>query len=932
MPYEEEDADFFFGRTREVRLVIANLFAAPATVLLGPSGVGKSSILRAGVVSQLRGRSDILPVVYSSWREDPVAELRRVVSRAVEQSSSPGRSHPVNSSRTLAEDIRFQAKRANRHLVIILDQFEEFFLYHSSNHPFLDELAGAVNSSALNPRGAEASAALSIDSSRRTDASSYDTDVSRLAVRARIGRVLYGLTDNQRPLAVMVLRDLVSASGARSLRSISDLISRTGSSQGLVEALCRQLESAGLLHSESNRSGHAPTTYYQLTHDLAAAAIQDSISRDSPDAIIDEWLTSPAPAATSYLLSLREDALATLDQFEGRIPDLMERLLRVENLDRTGGREAITLPLRVYSERQMPDAAIVSIEPALVETVLDQVAGGRIIVSEYAMGTRRIDPGSEGAERIEAAFLQLVMTRLWDEERRRGSSMLRVATLHDLHGAEHIVRTHLDQVMEQFAIEEKQLASRVLRYLITPSGAKITHSASDLADYAQADRRDVDRLLTRLSGGSDRILRPVAATPERPDAPRYEIFHDRLGQAILGWLERFGSQEAARQATGAASSPVSNVTVYEDAPDEAPVIEDGAALCLAGAGYRGMLFHLGALWRLNELGLLTKLGRVSAVSSGSFVAATLGFAWRRLEFDAAGVGRSFLEAVVTPLRNLASQTIDARSIVQGALLPGASASERFANNLDRLLFHGATLQDLPDQPRFVLVASNMQNGAVWRFSKPYVGDYRFGLVRWPELPLATAAASSAATPPVLSPMRLNVDREAIDSAEHSDSPSGDRTEVFLTDGSVLDRLAIETAWKRYSNVLVSDGSGKLAVHQEPPTDWRRQSVRVLELMDWQARSAQKRQLIESFRSGVRKGTYWGIASSVQDYMLPDALPCPVERTRELAEVPTRFKELDTRLQERLINWGYAVCDTAVRRHYFLSAPPSPGFPYPSTAV
>ena len=189
--------------------------------------------------------------------------------------------------------------------------------------------------------------------------------------------------------------------------------------------------------------------------------------------------------------------------------------------------------------------------------MLDQVARGRIILSEYTLGTGALHPGDEGTERIEAAFLQLVMTRLWEEERRDGTSLLRAATLERLQGAKNIVRTHLDQVMDRFSIDDQQLASRVFRYLITPSGAKIAHSAGDLADYTNDRRSAVERLLTRLSGGSDRILRPVPAAPERPDAPRYEIFHDRLGHAILGWLSRFSSKEAAhesaRQATVAAS-------------------------------------------------------------------------------------------------------------------------------------------------------------------------------------------------------------------------------------------------------------------------------------------------------------------------------------------------------------------------------------------
>ena len=56
-------------------------------------------------------------------------------------------------------------------------------------------------------------------------------------------------------------------------------------------------------------------------------------------------------------------------------------------------------------------------------------------------------------------------------------------------------------------------------------------------------------------------------------------------------------------------------------------IEDGIALCLSGGGYRAMVFHVGALWRLNEAGLLRKLNRISSVSGGSITSAALALHW-----------------------------------------------------------------------------------------------------------------------------------------------------------------------------------------------------------------------------------------------------------------------------------------------------------------
>src|SRR5262245_35778425 len=54
VPFSENDAEFFFGREKESRVIAANLRASRLTLLYGPSGVGKSSVLRAGVFSTLR--------------------------------------------------------------------------------------------------------------------------------------------------------------------------------------------------------------------------------------------------------------------------------------------------------------------------------------------------------------------------------------------------------------------------------------------------------------------------------------------------------------------------------------------------------------------------------------------------------------------------------------------------------------------------------------------------------------------------------------------------------------------------------------------------------------------------------------------------------------------------------------------------------------
>ena len=373
-----------------------------------------------------------------------------------------------------------------------------------------------------------------------------------------------------------------------------------------------------------------------------------------------------------------------------------------------------------------------------------------------------------------------------------------------------------------------------------------------------------------------------------------------------------------------ANNPTQPIPV--DELDRPP--QEGVGLCLSGGGYRAMLFHAGTLWRLYECGWLARADRISSVSGGSIASAMLALRWKALTFDPARIHDDFVPGVIAPLRKLAGETIDAEAVILGIALPG-QISGWVAAAYRRVLYGDATLQDMPDAPRFVINATNVQSGALWRFMKPYMRDYRVGSVDKPDVALADAVAASSAFPPVLSPHQMELDPDDFAPGSGLDLQREPFTsKVVLTDGGVYDNLGLETVWKRYTTVLVSDGGGKMQAEEEPKGDWARHSKRVLDLVDNQVRSLRKRQVIDSFKSRERTGAYWGIRTDIADYGLPTALPCPFERTIALADTPTRLKRMNAGLQERLINWGYAVCDAAMRRHVDPALPRPAGFPYP----
>ena len=373
-----------------------------------------------------------------------------------------------------------------------------------------------------------------------------------------------------------------------------------------------------------------------------------------------------------------------------------------------------------------------------------------------------------------------------------------------------------------------------------------------------------------------------------------------------------------------------------------------AGLALSGGGYRAALFHLGSLWRLNEVGWLKRLAEITSVSGGSITAAYLGLAWHRLKFNENGVAINFIAEIVPPIRALCSKTIDVDSVLMGLIDPFHRPIDYIAAHYRKELFGKKTLQDLPpdiEGPRFTIYATNLQTGASVRFSRPYLADYHLGKIESPQIQLATAVAASCALPPILSPLVIKLDpqdwqdwgndnRGAI-----SYNKSKLRLHLYLTDGGVYDNLGLERVWDRYATVLVSDAgapfritTGSLGFRLSELL----RAIKAVNIVTEQARSLRKRWLISDMKHGLVLGTYWGIGTHIRDYQLAahGCEPPLIDdtTTRSLSYIRTRLDHFKVGEQEQLINWGYALADAAMRRHV-LDRETTPGrLPYPEQLI
>ena len=338
----------------------------------------------------------------------------------------------------------------------------------------------------------------------------------------------------------------------------------------------------------------------------------------------------------------------------------------------------------------------------------------------------------------------------------------------------------------------------------------------------------------------------------------------------------------------------------------------GTALCLSGGGYRAVLFNAGAVLRLAEAGLLGTATRLCGVSGGAIVAGLLAVHWSRLAsdgFSPAAVRRE----LIAPLRALTGRTLDGRSVVGGLLFP-RSLTEWISHNFDRELYHGVQFGDLPPVPRLSIGASQLNAGTRLVFSNEARSRAGAISIGDPSYPVTDAVCASIAMPPAFPALRVS----------ESDL-DGEAQGMQLADGMLCDPLALADA-QDCRTLWVSDGGGALV--PESSIDGRTdQAARAIEMLQAALRLSPEHALLSSFQEGRHAGAYWSLRATTSDYPADTCLVCPPARAAELAALPTRFAAMNDDLQERLVNWGYAICDISLRSWYDPALPRPAEFPY-----
>ena len=506
--YDASDAEWFFGRRRERDMVISNLFNSRSrlTIYYGASGVGKTSLLLADVVPVLKGKKRPPEITDADRRRFDSSVV--VVFRGW-------------------QDPLFQHSLREEILASVLERMNRV----SKNDVKLDEVA-------LRKKIASA-----------FEEASGDTDATGLA----------GKSDADIRLFLFDVAPLPE----------------------FITACCRVAGQIFLIFDQFEE-------YFRY--------FADSSERELFDGEFATLVNSPEIPVT-ILVSLREDGLSKLDRLQLRIPNLFENMLRLEHLDEQGAREAIKVPLDHFNDMRRANAKSpgeapppIIFQPRLIDELAREVAPRPSVIRRSGLSASEGGPSLPVKRYQGASYLQILLASAWREVEQRGKTELTVETL--IEAARNYARTTqedgTDKARDQsmdfatcaqqiaasyvFCIMESELeaarlrmadadririgelglprmrdtAASVLRYLVTPGGAKMAHTVDTLAEWANAgmdagessggklSTEEID-LTMRLLGEAGIVRRTESGNTR--GTVRYEVAHDVLGTPLDKWRE-----------------------------------------------------------------------------------------------------------------------------------------------------------------------------------------------------------------------------------------------------------------------------------------------------------------------------------------------------------------------------------------------------------
>jgi NTE family protein len=358
------------------------------------------------------------------------------------------------------------------------------------------------------------------------------------------------------------------------------------------------------------------------------------------------------------------------------------------------------------------------------------------------------------------------------------------------------------------------------------------------------------------------------------------------------------------------------------------------ALALSGGGFRATVFHLGVLARLADGTQLENVSLLSTVSGGSLCAGLV-FALNGFEWPSSA---AYCEKILPAIRQLMT-TVDLKSLlIKRSLLNIFKVAEARADDLSVLMQKhwgiNISLNQLPEQPRWLINATCYESGKNWRFERDRMGDYAFGYSRDTNLPLSDAMAASAGFPGLIGALALETQNRSWFKYDETNSPQPIQptySPVHLWDGGLYDNHGLEglhdfrKGWTGdFDFLVVSDAAGRSRPEAYHPGVHALKRIITGILMD-QVRSLRSRAILERILDHHDRGVFLQTGNTCEQVLraagkaseIPTRCPGSMSavETEQVATMETNIAGLPVETFEQTLRHGYEVANITLYAFY-----------------
>ena len=292
-PFEMQEKYLFFGREDQTVELLKRLGQARFLAVVGTSGSGKSSLVRAGLLPELHGGT--MTDAGSSWEisvmrpgGDPLTNLARALEDSGIYDTDEDnyyrhlRAMLGRSTMGLIEAVAQSKMKKEDNLLIVVDQFEEIFRFRSDNANHAEEAAGFIN--LLLEAAEQTEKSIFVIITMRSDFLGDCSQFRGLAEAVNEGEYLIPrLNRNQRRLAI---EGPVKVGGKQiEARLVQQLLNDIGDDPDQLPILQHALMRTWEYHEKGGGQGNLDLDHYEAT-----GGMQEALSRHA-DEVYDELPT-----------------------------------------------------------------------------------------------------------------------------------------------------------------------------------------------------------------------------------------------------------------------------------------------------------------------------------------------------------------------------------------------------------------------------------------------------------------------------------------------------------------------------------------------------------------------------------------------------------------------------------------------------------------